>query len=437
MSQLPSRRHLASAAAVAVLASLLVVGPAAAHACATHPLSVRLNGFANGFGFQDPPHYYWGAEGGGNVGILFNAFGHDCSGQPTSLKWSTVNGTAVAPGDFTAVNGKQEHLDGTTQDGEESFADATVTVNNDPNTENAVETFKVKIDSSPHGSLNHGYPIEAPVHVVDNEGPLRVGFPAGVSPTIRELDGHFAVNPDVRIPVFRAGPSTTGNVVVNYTITPADDGYTDLTGGSVTIPSGQRRALIDLAIKLDNDGTDEVLKVTLTGGATLAEHTTATVTIDDNYFPGSDTTAPSTSFHHPKHNKVYKAGNLLARTIHVFAPGPSLEPAGIDWAQTALRRKKTNGSCQWLKANGNWAKDKCGKAGLYRHWLPTWFFDEWNNKEIWEYPKSPKIMDKLKPSQGTKIKNYFVYSRAADNLGNVEDTFQLGRNKNRFEIKKA
>jgi hypothetical protein len=104
MAHRSAPRRLASASAVALVASLLVVGPAAAHACATHPVSVRLAGFANGP--QDVPYYYWSMESFVEVGILFNAFGHDCSGDPTSLKWSTVTGTAVSPGDFTAVNGK-------------------------------------------------------------------------------------------------------------------------------------------------------------------------------------------------------------------------------------------------------------------------------------------------------------------------------------------
>jgi hypothetical protein len=46
-------------------------------------------------------------------------------------------------------------------------------------------------------------------------------------------------------------------------------------------------------------------------------------------------------------------------------------------------------------------------------------------------------MKPLKPSIGTKIKNYFVYGWARDNLGNEETSFQMGRNKNRFEVKKA
>jgi hypothetical protein len=423
------RRRLASASAVAVLASLLVVGPAAAHACATHPVNVRLSGFANGP--QDVPYYYWGVEDDGNVGIEFNAFGHDCSGEDTSLKWSTVDGTAEAPGDFTAVSGKQENL-GAINDTEETFKEAFVDLNADSATEDAVESFKVKIDSSPHGTLAHGWPIEAPVHVVDDEGTARAGFAAGPSTTIKETDGHFANNPDIQIPVFRAGSSTSTSVVVSYSITPsADDGFTDLTNGSVTIPIGQRHATIQLAVNRDDDGADENLNIQLDAAANaiLAENTSTTVVVDDNYFPGSDTSPPETSFHHPKHNQTLKYKSPKARSIHVFVPK---DPSAILSAQTALRRIKKGGACQWWDGNG-WSPDSCSDAARLDHWLSTKKILTLSNKFIYEHI----LKEHLKPSMGTKIKKYVVYSRAQDGSGNMESVVELGRNKNKFEIEKS
>jgi hypothetical protein len=43
----------------------------------------------------------------------------------------------------------------------------------------------------------------------------------------------------------------------------------------------------------------------------------------------------------------------------------------------------------------------------------------------------------FKPSVGTKVKHYRAYSRAKDDAGNWEATFQTGRNSNKFEVKKS
>ena len=42
----------------------------------------------------------------------------------------------------------------------------------------------------------------------------------------------------------------------------------------------------------------------------------------------------------------------------------------------------------------------------------------------------------LRPSIGTRIKNYTIYSKARDYAGNVEERFEVGRNKNTFEVKR-
>jgi hypothetical protein len=426
------RRRLASASAVAVLASLLVVGPAAAHACATH-VGARLDGFVNGR--QDLPYYYF-APGEGDVVLVFNAFGDECSGEPTYVDWSTFNGTALAGEDFQQVVDKRVPLGALSADLHETFNEDTLNVLSDSTPEDAVETLTVKLTGG-EASLNYGGPSEAPVHIVDDDGAARVGLPWGPATTIIELDGHFAPNPDIQLPVFRAGTDTSTQVVVNYSITAPEEGdYTDITGGQVTIPIGQRHATIQLAINRDDDATDENLSIQLTGAtnATLAENTSTTVVIDDNYFPGSDDDPPLTSFHHPKNGVTYKFGSAKARTVHVYAPGMSVEPSGIvdSSVKTALKRTMKSGGCKWWNGSG-WVNDGCADSNRNQHWLKTEFLYIFNGKRLYEH----FLKQNLPPSVGTKTKFFHVYSTAQDGAGNWDDQIDLGRNKNKFEIKKT
>jgi hypothetical protein len=433
-------RRLSTSGAVLLVTGLLLVGPAAADACAGH-VGQRLTEWATEdpslqSHIDDPPVFYWGAENAGSVTFTIQVFGHSCSSPDTSIQWATENGSAVAASDYTARSGSKQ-LQGWDIDWPSWTVD--VPLNNDSGTDSrAAEWFKAKITG---GEANIRPPSEAPIFIVDDEGSHRVTLPDSPynSVQISESTAQISTGPDVQIPVFRAGLANDP-VVVPYTIAPgagvtAGD-YTDTTSGSVTIPSGERMALIKLGITDDfEDETDEQLTVQIAAPTdATVETATSTVTIIDNDVPGGDQTAPKTSFHHPKHNRTYKATNYLARTIHVFTPAD--DPSGIEYAETALRRKKTNGNCHWWNGTG-WTPDGCSVAALHRHWLQTWFFDNFGDKLIYEYPKSPKVLDPLKPSIGTKIKNYFVYSRAEDGVGNLETKFELGRNKNRFEVKKG
>ena len=421
-------RRLSASAAVLLITGLMVVGPAAADACATH-INARLDGFFNGR--QDLPYYYWTPENL-DAGIVLNAFGHNCTGDPTSVKWSTLGGSATGGEDFTSVSNKNVNLGGLSFDGDESFADDTVNVISNSTIEPAVETLTVKLTGG-EANLNHPSPIEAPVHLIDDDGTARAGFAAGPATTIKELDGHFALNPDIQIPVFRAGNDTSTSVTVTYSIAPtSDDAFTDLTGGSVTVPAGQRHATIKLGINRDDDGTDETLTITLTGasgGATLAENTTATVNIDDNYAPGSDTTAPTTSFHHPKHLVTYKFGSAKARTIHIYGhPDPSgIVDSSVD---SALKRTMKSGSCKWWTGSA-WVNDGCADSNRNDHWLNTKFLYIFNGKRLFEH----YLKKNLPRSVGTTTKFFHVYSTATDGAGNADDQIDLGRNKNKFEIK--
>jgi hypothetical protein len=168
---------------------------------------------------------------------------------------------------------------------------------------------------------------------------------------------------------------------------------------------------------------NETIIVNLVGGQSPSS---LTITILDEE---SDNTAPETSFHHPKHNQTLMYKSPKARSIHVFVPK---DPSGILSAQTALRKIKKSGACQWWDGNG-WSPDSCSDAARFDHWLSTKRILTLNNKFVYEH----MLKEHLKPSMGTKIKKYVVYSRAQDGAGNMESVVELGRNKNKFEIEKS
>ena len=430
--------RLVPAVAIAVLATLPVVGPAAAADDSCTHVQVRLTEWptedpSGQTYLDDQPVFYWGAEGAGSTFFTMQVSGHYCGPDVNiPLKWTTDNGTALAGSDYTDKDGQ------TTVTGFDTTWDShtvSVPILDDASIEPPAEYFKATIDPGSHPFILD--PRQAPVFVVDNDGTDRVTLPPDPydAVSMSELTAQYSTGPDVQIPVFRAGPAT-GTINVPYTVT-AGSGVTDgdynvLSPAQLEFTTGERVEYVKLEL-LDDlaDEANETLTVTVDPPTGVGEGTTTnTVTIVDNDTSSGDNTPPATSFHHPLHGKTYERTNYLARTIHVFAPGPSLEPSGIDWVQTALRKTKTSGACAWWNGSG-WSPGSCGTP----RWLQTWFFDTFDNKQIWEYPKSPNALAPLKPSIGTTVKNYYVYARAADKAGNVETTFELGRNKNRFEVK--
>lgn len=431
--------RLVPAVAIAVLATLPVVGPAAAADDSCTHVQVRLTQWptedlSGQTYLDDPPILYWGVEGAGSAQFTLQVFGHYCGPDTNiNIQWATDDGTAVAGSDYTDRDGSTTVTGADTDWGSH---DVTVPITNPatPDPESAVEYFIARI-SGGHALI--AQPSQAPVFIVDNDGTDRVTLPPDHydAVSISELTAQYSTGPDVQIPVFRAGPAA-GTISVPYTVTGGsgvtDGDYNVLSPAQLEFTTGERVEYVKLELIDDlADEANETLTVTVDPPTGVGEGTTTnTVTIVDNDTSTGDNTPPATSFHHPLHNKTYESTNYLARTIHVFAPGTAQEPSGIDWVQTALRKTKMSGACAWWNGSG-WSPGSCGTP----RWLQTWFFDTFDNKQIWEYPKSPNALAPLKPSIGTKVKNYYVYARAADKAGNVETSFQLGRNKNRFEVK--
>ena len=103
--------------------------------------------------------------------------------------------------------------------------------------------------------------------------------------------------------------------------------------------------------------------------------------------------------------------------------GTATDPSGsITDVDVALRRKKTNGDCGWWDGD-SFVAGGCGA----KQFLTA------SGTDIWSFA----LGTTLKPSQGTTIANYTMYSRGTDSDANVEATFQRGRNVATFDVKQG
>jgi hypothetical protein len=180
-------------------------------------------------------------------------------------------------------------------------------------------------------------------------------------------------------------------------------------------------------ISLISDGTmepDETFTVTLTGpGAGGTTSTQVTVANDDT----GETQRPETKFHHPRHGHSYRVGDWRVQIAwHIYAR----DTGGSEVArvQVALRKKMKGGSCSWLGRRG-FNSGSCRT----KQWLTVQNRDRLTDHAYqWIYVYDPR--PQLRASVGTRIRNYTIFSRATDGSGNVENSFQPGRNANTFEV---
>jgi len=105
--------------------------------------------------------------------------------------------------------------------------------------------------------------------------------------------------------------------------------------------------------------------------------------------------------------------------------GTALDPvvsgqvqSGISRVQVAIREKRRDGTCRWLKG-AKFVPASC-KA-------PKW--NTATGTESWQFAL-PVVL----PTSTGKIRSYRVLSRAIDLAGNKEIAFEAGRNKNSFSV---
>ena len=388
--------------AFVLLLSLLGDGAAA---CASNHIQANLDGFP--FEAQSRS-MYWAAEGQ-NATFWVRVFGTNCDGTTVTINYAVQPGTAQpadyshAPSPITIVNGPG-HSDRQSRD---------VQVLDDlllP--EPVVEQASVTLTSASNAVLVP--PTTASIAMIDVSGVSRPALAAG---EYEEQEGSL----NGGVPVFRGG-STAASLDVPFTVTPgsaaAGADYQAQSSGTVTIPAGQRSAMIPISVVDDKEREgNETLTVSIVG-AGPTDASSVTFTIRDN----EESEDPSSSIHHPNNRKKYRSTDFRLREIHVFTsdnPGGS----GVVTAQFAVRANLKGGKCVWWKRGRKFQKGSCDnpkwkKMGRYE---PDFYF-----------LRMPEI-----PQSRGRIKSYTAYSRAIDAAGNVETSFGVGRNANTFKVKRG
>lgn len=337
---------------------------------------------------------------------------HDCTPETGTATYTTIDGGAVAPGDYaTQSNTFSYSVPGAFHEMQDRSGQ--ITTQQDL-TEEGLETFSLYLQSMTGGSP--GTPRQVPAYVIDDDAASpNFEFQPGAS--FGQLEGTT-----IQIPVFRSGADVSqdniGFTISSATADPED--YSPATG-SVAFGDGQR--VSTLAIDLADDGQqepDETIQVTLDGSGSGTQQ--ATVTILDDTAVTTETTNPRSRFHHPRHDLVYSYGDYRIREMHVFA---SDNLSGVKYVQMALRKKMTSGRCRWWKSGG-FMRGPCKQKIWFKLKPPA-------------YPDGPYYFraPKLVPSKGTSVRYYTGFARAMDEAGNQEVLFTTGRNANTFEVKRG
>jgi hypothetical protein len=390
---------------------LSAIPASADQACATNHMRARLEAFSEG-SLSRP--LYWGVENGGSVTFTVRIVGSGCDGSTSTINYETQQGTAKTPTDYTGGSGSFTFVNTV---GHPDTQQGSVGITNDPLPidDAGVESATIKLTGASGGGLTP--PTSAVLIVVDDDGATaQVSMAEGA---YEESETSAASIPSGGVPVFRGGDAS-GTTTVSYVITggtaTAGADYLDPTSGNLTFQSGDRMELIPVTLVDDaQQEPSETLNVAISG--TGVEGTTnVTFTITDN----EERIPPSSTIHHPNQGRRYLSDNFLIREIHIFTNDEG--GAGTVEAELAIRRNMKNKSCAWWTGkkfkNGGCDKERWLKTGEYE---TDFFFLR---------------MNELPASVG-KVKNYTAFSRAIDGAKNVEDNFEVGRNANTFEVKKA
>jgi hypothetical protein len=394
----------------ALVAAMVVPVTGEAAACAVGPGAVHLVNFV---GQPDVGSFFYAAEEGGAATATIHVLPGDCSGPHAMGQFATVNGSAVAPGDYEPRSGQTTQI---CDDFHPDFCGSTPPTypvqipakDDDAPGEAAVESFTFTLTG---GTMGVDQPSSAPVYVIDRDGAPRATLEPGMAYSRSET---FA---RIKIPVFFAGTSVAA---AGYTFTPdpsapanPQEDFKVISPNPLT-PTFGRVGFIELEIVNDAIGeAPESVVIDLSGdGSTM-------LTIEDN----EESSPPTSRLHHPRHKWRYSKSDYRIREVHIFAhdnPGG----AGVAGAQLALRRNMKNGHCAWLTKKG-WRNQDCSN----QEWL-NGMYDQ--TGDLWRIR-----LKQLKSSVRTSIKNYTAFSRAIDGASNVENDFAEKRNDNTFEVKRS
>jgi hypothetical protein len=446
--------------AATVLAALLIpvsAGPAAACVESSEPGEVFLKGFTRGSDIATPSNFFMVGENeieagesqpDADVTIAVEMSACRTGGARARATYATQERDATSPEDYIHTSGQtpvmcddHHHEQWCGEGAPPPSVKVEVPIVNDSLSETAVEAFLFKLtggtSSTDPGGV--GDPGEAPVYLVDDDGPQRFSFEPdsdGVGAmTYSRPEPHF-----IEIPVFRAGPAGTVTSVP-YSI--ESIGASEATEGTdYIVPSshqvdfgvGQRFSFIRLQVPQDyRVDPDKTIEITLGGNVVDPSPNVTTLALQDSGEIVRDTTPPVTKFHHPRDGLTYMnfwdsdrkswQGDYRIREMHVYDQGGSDATA----VQMALAKRTEDHRCSWFK-QGAWHPGACD-APL---WLSMKKFPDWPEERDLYHRAFPI----LKPTEGTWIKDYQAWSRAFDSAGNVESTFTKGRNFNTFRVAK-
>jgi len=428
----PIRTLIALSLLSAFLVAPEVVTPA--EACASNhgrPYLTDFTGQTTTPGVSVASDFYAAAENVGPATATIAVTPGHCTGGGGSALYRTVNGTAEAPSDYTAINGQTPFLcadldqQGAFCGSDPPEHEVDIQIENDTADGDAVESFRFDLTQ---GIPELFAPTSAPVHIVDVDGVDRVSL----EPTLAGGDAVEYQEQEfgsVRIPVFWAGPGAPDPVHYNLVPDPAapadpDDDF--IVASSNPLPAtafNGRLAFIRIDIVGDRLAEDsESFAITLEADPAyqVAEPFTTTFKILDN----EESLNPVSQFHHPRQGLKYRRGDFRIREMHTFARDFGI--SGLDVVQIAVRMLKANAACRWWNG-GRFVAGPCGK----RKWLDMYFISPWDDfRDLYglNFPA-------LKPT-GNKIRNYRAWTRAVDRAGNVEHDFDVGRNLSTFRIRR-
>ena len=147
---------------------------------------------------------------------------------------------------------------------------------------------------------------------------------------------------------------------------------------------------------------------------------TGRIQISDDDGPPPDTADPSSRITKPLNNRAYARDSFTKVTGTASDTGGS----GLTQVQAAIRQKLKSGSCKWfMGASRGFEAGSCAT----KKWRTATGLGNWTlSLGAFRLPKSDVA--------GSNVAYYTGFSRAKDVAGNVEASFVVGRNANRFEI---
>jgi hypothetical protein len=216
-------------------------------------------------------------EGGGSA--VFTVTLSSITGQPVTVDFATVDDSAVAPGDFTALSGTLTFAAGETSN------TLTVIVNDDGNHEGS-ESFQLTLSNPANANL----PVPSAQGTINDNDPVSVSFAAGAV-SVSEAAGSQSITATLTVP----GGGTLANTVTvqvsdsgNGNASSGNDyasfGPTTLTFNAGSVNGATQSATLTIIDDLLVEGSETVVFSlgNVTGPAGLGNINSQIVTLSDN-----------------------------------------------------------------------------------------------------------------------------------------------------------